>query len=86
MLGAGRWGSGNLGGVGQLGEGWGKRGQSTSNLRGRWTIPITTGGYQVSRRGTKGCKGGTARGRKSKWECAMYMSLYCMCTGMIEVE
>jgi hypothetical protein len=22
---------------------------------------------------TKGCKGTTAKGRKSKWECAMYM-------------
>jgi hypothetical protein len=50
LLGAGRWGSGNLGRVGQLGEGWGKRGQFTSNLRGRWTIPITTGGCQVSRK------------------------------------
>jgi hypothetical protein len=62
--------------VGQLGEGWGKWGQFTSNLRGRWTIPITTGGCQVSRREykgkTKGYKGGTARGKKSKWECAMY--------------
>ncbi len=61
LLGAGRWCSGNLGRVDQLGEGWGKRGQFTSNLRGRWTIPITTGGCQVSRRGhkrnTKGCKG-----------------------------
>jgi hypothetical protein len=61
IVGAGRWGSGNLGRVGQLGEGWGKRGQFTSNLRGRWTIPITTGGCQVNRRGhkrnTKGCKG-----------------------------
>ena len=24
-----------------LGEGWGKRGQFTSNLRLRWTIPVT---------------------------------------------
>ncbi len=47
-------GSGNLGRVGQLGAGWGKRGQFTSNLRGRWTIPISTGGCQVSGRGYKG--------------------------------
>ncbi len=41
-------------------EGWvnwvkgSKWGQFTSNLRGRWTIPITTGGCQVSGRGHKG--------------------------------
>ncbi len=63
----GQMGFWELGRVGQLGEGWGKRGQFTSNLRGRWTIPITTGGCQVSRRrhkrNTKGCK------RNSKgWE------------------
>ncbi len=54
MLGAGNWGSGNLERVGQLGEGWSERGQFTSNLRGRWTIPVTAGGCQVSRRGHKG--------------------------------
>ncbi len=63
--------------MGQLGEGWGKRGQFTSNLRGRWTIPVTTGGCQVSRRGhkrdTKGSKGKPARGEKSKGKCAMYI-------------
>ncbi len=26
---------------GKLGEGWGKWGQFTSNLRPRWTIPVT---------------------------------------------
>jgi hypothetical protein len=46
--------------VGQLGEGWGKRGQFTSNLRGRWTIPVTTGGCQVSGRGYKGEQRGIA--------------------------
>ncbi len=55
--------------MGQLGGGWSKRGQFTSNLRGRWTIPITTGGCQVSRRGhkgnIKGCKGEPARGGKA---------------------
>ncbi len=37
-----------------MGEGWGKWGQFTSNLRLRWTIPVTAGGCQVSRRGHKG--------------------------------
>ncbi len=39
-----RWaaeGSGNLEAGGGLGEGWGKWGQFTSNLRLRWTIPVT---------------------------------------------
>ncbi len=39
-----RWAVGVLGiwkGEGQLGEGWGKWGQFTSNLRPRWTIPVT---------------------------------------------
>jgi hypothetical protein len=31
-----------------------KWGQFTSNLRERWTIPVTFGGSQVSRRGHKG--------------------------------
>ncbi len=43
-----------FGGEGQLGEGWGKWGQFTSNLRPRWTIPVTAGGCQVSGRGHKG--------------------------------
>jgi hypothetical protein len=47
---------------GGLGEGWGKWGQFTSNLRPRWTIPVTAGGFQVSRRGSKGRKGEPARG------------------------
>ncbi len=49
-----------------MGEGWSKRGQFTSNLRGRWMIPVTAGGCQVSRRGhkgeAKGDKGELARG------------------------
>ncbi len=53
MLGAGRWGSGNLGRVGQL------------------------EGCQVSEReykgGHKGVQGGNSKGRKNKWECAMFM-------------
>jgi hypothetical protein len=58
-----------------LGEGWGKWGQFTNNLRGRWTIPVTAGGCQVSRgehKGdTKGSKEKPARGEKSKGKCAM---------------
>ncbi len=48
------------GGVLGIWEGWvnwvkgRKWGQFTSNLRGRWTIPITTGGCQVSGRGHEG--------------------------------
>jgi hypothetical protein len=76
-------GSGNLGRVGQLGEGRGKQGQFTSDLRGRWTIPVTTGGCQVSRRGhkgdTKGCKREPTRGEKSKGECAMYICNCIVC-------
>ncbi len=49
------------------GEGWSKWGQFTSNLRLRWTIPVTAGGCQVSRRGHKGgAKGEPARGEKTR--------------------
>jgi hypothetical protein len=52
-----RWAVGVLGiwrgGVGRV-KGGAKRGQFTSNLRLRWTIPVTAGGCQVSRRGHKG--------------------------------
>ncbi len=69
----GSWGSGNLEGRGELAEGWGKWGQFTSNLRLRWTIPVTAGGCQVSR---SGHKGELARGEKSKGKRAMYI---CNC-------
>jgi hypothetical protein len=62
LLGAGQVGFWELWRVGQLGEGWGKRGQLTSNLRGRWTIPVTTGGCQVSRREHEGEQGETSKG------------------------
>ncbi len=68
MSGAGQLGFREFGGVGQLGEGWGKLGQFTSNLRPRWTIPVTAGGCQVSRRGHKG---EPARGEEKQGECAM---------------
>ncbi len=67
--------------MGQLGEGWGKQGQFTSNLRQRWTIPVTAGGCQVSGKGAKGSKGESARGARgiskgSKGNRAMYI---CSC-------
>ncbi len=64
LLGAGQLGFRGLGGVGQLGEGWGKWGQFTSNLRRRWTIPVTAGGCQVSRRGHKGGAKGSQQGEE----------------------
>ncbi len=62
-----------------MGEGWGKQGQFTSNLRRRWTIPVTTtGGYQVSGKGVQRGTKGTARGagesaRGAREKCAMYI-------------
>jgi hypothetical protein len=60
----GSWGSGNLEGRGGLSGGWGKWGQFTSNMRLRWTIPVTTGGCQVSRRGHKGEAKGSQQGER----------------------
>jgi hypothetical protein len=59
--------------VGQPGEGWGKRGQFTSNPRGRWTIPITTGGCQVSGKGYKGGHKGVQRDNSKGQEKQMGM-------------
>ncbi len=74
MLGAGRWGSGNLG----------KRGQFTSNLRGRWTIPITTGGCQVSGReykgGQEGVQGDNSKGQEKQMGVRLVYAVYiCDC-------
>ncbi len=44
-----------------LGEGWDKGGQFTSNLRPRWTIPVT------ARRVPSKLKG-VQRGRKGSWQ------------------
>jgi hypothetical protein len=42
-----------------------KWGQFTSNLRGRWTIPVTTGGSQVSGKGVqRGDNGEPSRGAR----------------------
>jgi hypothetical protein len=41
-------------------------GQFTSNLRLRWTIPVTAGGCQVSKRGYKGGARGSRREIKAR--------------------
>ncbi len=60
-----------------MGEGRGEWGQFTSNLRPRWTISVTAGGCQVSKRGHKGgTKGNWQRGVESQGNCAVYI---CNC-------
>ncbi len=71
--------------MGQLEEGWGKRGQFTSNLRGRWTIPVTTGGCQVSEREYKGrykgMQGGNSKGQEKQIGVRHVYAVYiCVCT------
>jgi hypothetical protein len=77
------------GAVGVLGRGRGgwvnwvkgyKRGQFTSNLRGRRTIPVTSGGSQVSGRGHKGelARGAReARGTRGNAPC-VYVNTMCV--------
>jgi hypothetical protein len=43
-------------------KGWDRGGQFTSNLRPRWTDPVTAGGFQVSRKGPKGEAKGNLQG------------------------
>ncbi len=63
----------------------GKWGQFTSNLRLRWTIPVTAGGCQVSRMGHTGGIKGSQKGEKKQGELRhVYMHLYCMCNGITE--
>ncbi len=63
----------------QLGEGWDKRGQSTSNLRRGRTVPVTAGGRQVSKGEHKREQKGTTRGARGVEEgeerkpCRVYM-------------
>jgi hypothetical protein len=77
------------GGVPGIWEGWvnwvkgSKRGQFTSYLRGRRTIPVTSGGSQVSGKGHKG--GGKGGSRGSKGNCAMYICKRDMCARVIEL-
>jgi hypothetical protein len=80
------WGSGNLEGEGWV-RGGTREGQFTSNLRPRWTIPVTAGGFQVSRGGTKGKKG-TWQGEIKARGNAPCIIVHCNCVrvyiGMIE--
>jgi hypothetical protein len=65
-----------------------REGQFTSSLRPRWTIPVTAGGFQVSRRGTKGEKRGIGKGRLKQGGNApciiVYHNCVCVYIGMIE--
>ena len=62
-----------------------KWGQFTSNLRGRWTIPVTTGGSQVSGVRYKGDTKGRQRGAKGEQgECAMYICKRDVCARVNE--
>ncbi len=54
-----------------------KWGQFTSSLRGRWTIPVTAGGCQVSGRGHKGEVKGSWQGEQE--DCAMYICDCVVC-------
>jgi hypothetical protein len=78
-----RWAVGVLGvwkGEGQLGEGWGTWGQFTSNLRPRWTIPVTARRVPSKEQGIQGGdKGEPARGEQKARgiaPCILYMQLY----------
>ncbi len=58
-----------------------KWGQFTSNLRGRWTIPVTSGGSQVckwkeTQRGDKGELAGGARGARGIAPCIYLTVMY----------
>ncbi len=64
---------GGRGGVGQLGEGI-QTGSVYSSLRGRRTIPVTSGGSQVSGRGHKG---ELARGARGNAPC-IYVNVMCV--------
>ncbi len=59
-----------------------KWGQFTSNLRGRWTIPVTTGGSQVSGKGIQRRDKGEPKG--SKGNCAMYICKRDVCARVTE--
>ncbi len=71
------WGSGNLEGEGwaRVGRGWVKGGQFTSNLRPRWTIPVTARRVPSKKKGHKGGERGIGKGGLKQGECAMYMCI-----------
>ncbi len=83
LLGVGQLGFWEVGMGEQLGEGWGKWGQSTSNLRRGRTVPVTAGGRQVSEKGHKGEQkrqqgeqGELGRGKKEATPC-IYVTVIC---------
>ncbi len=59
------------------GKGWDRGGQFRSNLRPRLTDLSQLGGFQVSRRGSRGeqkrDKGKAVRGKQKQGECAIYI-------------
>ncbi len=56
------------------GKGWERGGQFTSNLRPRWTDPVTARRVPRKQKGVrKGSKGELARGDEKQGECAMYI-------------
>jgi hypothetical protein len=72
---------------GELGEGWGKWGQFTSNLRPRWTIPVTARRVpsKYVEGGTKGKWQGEIKG-KGNAPCKMYIiTRVWVYIGMIEL-
>ncbi len=62
-----------------MGKGGGRGGQFTSNLRPRWTDPVTERRVSKKVKGTKkGEKRGSARGVKKQGNCAIYI-VTCIC-------
>ncbi len=84
MLGAGLAGFWEFGWGGVNWVKGNKGGQFTSNLRGRWTIPVTTGGSKVSGMGIqRGDKGEPARGARGNAPC-MYICERDVCARVTE--
>ncbi len=86
-------GSGNLEGGG-FGEGWVRGGQFTSNLRPRWTDPVTARRVPSKWKGNKGNKGskgsmgskgneqretGKARGMRHVYIICVHVHNECLC-------
>jgi hypothetical protein len=76
----GSWGFGRRDGGGVNWVKGYKRGQFTDNLGPRWTIPVTSGGSQVSGRGHKGELARGARGaRGTKGGALCIYVTQCVC-------
>jgi hypothetical protein len=77
LLGAGQLGFWEFGKGGTVGWRVGQIGSVyTSNLRRRWTIPVTAGGCQVSERGSKGESARGAKGARGIVPCIYVTVLY----------